>query len=279
MDPLIGRRTWRTLEPIHGAIYFVPEADEEYAALGVSGPMAGYFPSRAAAMGAVGVEVVKATFYNFDPSFVEERMSGMWESASPDRWLAARLAAADRMIRRLAGDTLQDLVPAAEIARRAASVAAERPEGRPLFAGHSEQRWPDEPHLVLWHAQTLLREFRGDGHVAALTAQGLSGCEALVTHAAAGDVSAQVLKSSRRRTDEDWAAAEETLRSRGWLDADGTLTEVGREGRQWIEDRTDELSVLPYDAIGEDDCARLRSICRPTSQLMTAALGFRTRSD
>ncbi|MFT4617050.1 MAG: hypothetical protein ACI89G_001798 [Minisyncoccia bacterium] len=274
MDPLIGRRTWRTAEPIHSAIYFVPEATEEYAAIGFDGWMSGYFPSRSAPMGAVSAEVVKATFYNFDPSLVARSMAGAWETASPDQLIAARFTAADRMVRRLAGDTIHELAPAAEIARRAAEAACEHPEGRPLFAGHVSLAWPDEPHLVLWHAQTLLREFRGDGHLAALTAQGLSGCEALVTHAAMGEISGKVLKSSRQRTDDDWNGAIESLRARGWLDADGAFTDTGRAGRQWIEDRTDELGVLPYAAIGEEACAELRSAVRATSTLMAAALGF-----
>ncbi len=134
--------------------------------------MSGYFPSRAAAMGPVGAEVVKATFFNFDPGFVERSMDGAWDTASPAQLLTARLAAADRMIRRLAAATIADLAPAADIARAAALVACERPEGRALFAGHAQLPWPDEPHLVLWHAQTLLREFRGDGHIAALDRAG-----------------------------------------------------------------------------------------------------------
>ena len=32
-----GRKCWRTLEPYHGMIYFVPEAEEEYSAIGVEG--------------------------------------------------------------------------------------------------------------------------------------------------------------------------------------------------------------------------------------------------
>ena len=159
MDPLIGRKTWRTLEPIHGAIYFVPEAAEEYARLGFEEPMAGYFPSRAAAMGAVPVEVVQATFFNFDPDLVRRSIEPAWDIASPAALLDARLRAADRMIRRIAPDAIAhpDTVRAADLARRAALVACTRVEGRPLFAGHASLPWPDEPHLVLWHAQTLLR--------------------------------------------------------------------------------------------------------------------------
>jgi hypothetical protein len=165
------------------------------------------------------------------------------------------------------------MAEAAELARAAALAACDRPEGRPLFAGHASLAWPDEPHLVLWHAQSLLREFRGDGHIVALTVEGLNGCEALVTHAAAGDVSAEILRATRQRTGDDWLAAEERLRSIGWLDPDLAFTDLGRDRRAWIEQRTDELAAAPYDAIGIDGCARLRELVRPVSKAMASAFG------
>lgn len=275
MDTTIARKTWRTLEPIHAAIYFVAEAQEEYAAIGLGDRMAGYFASRSAAMGAVSAEVVVATFFNFDAELVRRSLDGVWDRVAPRDVLAARLRAADRMIRRYAGDLVEtpEVAEAAELARTAALAACRHPEGRPLFAGHAALGWPDDAHLVLWHAQTLLREFRGDGHIAALTVEGLSGCEALVTHAAAGDVSADVLRATRQRSGDDWLAAEEHLRSRGWLDPDLALTDLGRERRDRIEALTDELAAAPYDSIGVDGCQRLREICRPISRAMTAAFG------
>lgn len=275
MDPLIARKTWRTLEPIHGAIYFAVEAQEEYAAIGLEDRMTGYFASRSAPMGPVSADVVIATFFNFDPELVRRSIDGVWDRVAPAEVLAARLRAADRMLRRHAAafvDT-DDIEEAAALARSAALAATERPEGRPLFAGHASLRWPDEPHLVLWHAQSLLREYRGDGHIAALTVEGLDGCEALVTHAAAGDVSADILRATRQRSGDDWLAAEERLRERGWLDPDLALTELGRERRDWIEARTDQLAAAPYDAIGVEGCQRLRTLCRPVSQAMMAAFG------
>ncbi len=275
MDPVIARKTWRTLEPIHGAIYFASEAREEYRAIGLEDRMTGYFTSRAAPMGPVPADVVIATFFNFDHDLVRRSMTGVWDRVSPTEVLAARLAGADRMIRHHAGDAVGSLgmVEAAELAREAALAACERPEGRPLFAGHASLPWPDESHLILWHAQSLLREFRGDGHLVALAVEGLDGCEALVTHAAAGDVSAEILRATRQRTGDDWLAAEERLRERGWLDPDLAFTDLGRERRNWIEQRTDELAAAPYDAIGVDGCTRLRELCRPISTAMMAAFG------
>ena len=140
-------------------------------------------------------------------------------------------------------------------------------EGRPLAAAHAELPWPEEPHLVLWHAQSILREFRGDGHIALLVVHGLSGLDALVTHAAAGDVPARVLRSSRAWSQSDWDTTVGSLRGRGWLQEGDELhfTEWGAAQRQAIEDGTDALAAAPYDVLGDDDCTELRAIVRPWS--------------
>ena len=69
---------------IHGAIYFAPEAREEYAALGIDDRMTGYFASRSAPMGAVPASVVIATFFNFDHGLVERSIDGVWDRVTPD---------------------------------------------------------------------------------------------------------------------------------------------------------------------------------------------------
>jgi hypothetical protein len=165
---------------------------------------------------------------------------------------------------------------ASALARTAAEAATDFVEGRPLFAGHAQLDWPDEPHLVLWHAQTLLREYRGDGHIAALTTAGLSGVEALVVHAATGEVSASVLKATRAWSDDEWAAGVDLVRSRGWL-ADGDelrLSPAGAAHRQDVEDTTDRLSTDAYSVLGEDACAELRALARPFSQAIVSSGTF-----
>ena len=134
------------------------------------------------------------------------------------------------------------MAEAAELARRAAE-SAHRPEGRPLYAAHAELPWPAAPHLVLWHAQTLLREFRGDGHVAALLVAGLSGLESMILHIAAGEADARFLRRSRGWSRQTWAAAQEGLRSRGLIEGEEpVLTEAGRELRAGVEATTDRLA-------------------------------------
>ena len=267
---LLARKTWRTVEPLHGMIYFVPEAAEAYARVGITGT-AGYFASRAAPMGAVTAEVVISTFFNFNPDLVRAAIPRAWEIASPDQMVTARFAAADAAIERILGSDVvasPDMARAAELARTAAEEAARHTEGRPLAAAHAELDWPAEPHLQLWHAQSILREFRGDAHIALLVTHGLSGLDALVTHAAAGDVPKGALLATRAWSEDAWQRATDDLRRRGWLEAGDELrfSASGAQRRRDIEDRTDALAAAPYEALGQDRCAELRALVRPWSK-------------
>ncbi|HEV7536114.1 MAG TPA: hypothetical protein VGP90_10800, partial [Acidimicrobiia bacterium] len=217
--------------------------------------------------------LVTAVFFNFHPAMVARSLPDAWALASPDDVLAARLRTADTALRRLIPDHVGS--PAEAEARALAREAAEAPAlaGRPLFGALRSQPWPDEPHLALWHACTLLREHRGDGHVAALTAAGLDGCEAHVTLTATGTVPRATLQANRKWSDEDWAAAEDRLRSRGWLDAAGTLTDAGRAGRAEVEARTDELAEEPWRALGAERTERLLELLTPMARAINDAGG------
>lgn len=277
MDPLLARKTWRTAEPLHAFIYFVPEADEQYEAAGLDPGRMGYFASRGAALGPVAAEVVIATFFNFWPGLVRPVIPRAWDLAPVERILAARQAAADAALRRGLGDeacSSAEMVELGTLLRRAAEAATEHPEGRPLFAAHAALEWPDEPHLVVWWAETLLREFRGDGHLAALVAEGVSAPEALVVHAASGEVPAAALQLTRAWPVADWADAEASLEGRGWLDRTGeapALTDAGRAHRQWVEDTTDARALPAYEVLGEDGCERVRTLARPFSRAVIDA--------
>lgn len=261
----MARKMWRTLEPYHGLIYFAPEATAEYEALGITG-RDGYFASRAAAMGAVPAEVVVATFFNFNPALVRHAIPAAWSAATPGQVVAARLRAADQALRRSLGQAVDgpECARAAALARGAAVEC--RVDGRPLFAGQASLDWPDEAHLVLWHAVSLLREFRGDGHIAALVDAGLDGLGALVIHAASGEVPRSVLQASRGWSDDAWRGSVESLAKRGLVDDSGSFTAEGAALRQHIEDRTDVLALAPWAALGRATCDELRSLVRPLSR-------------
>lgn len=241
-------RVFRATNSLHSCVYFSPEGDEEYTAIGLRPGRMGYFASRSAAMGAVGPEVVAACFFNFNPELVARHLPRAWSLAEPEQVLAARLRVADRTLRRLLGEEIigsAELAAAAEFARAAALRCGL--EGRPLFAGHAGLDWPSEPHLIFWHAVTLLREHRGDGHIAMLVGAELSGVEALVTHTATGrGFLTPAAKALRMWSDEQWADAEDRLRRRGLLADDGGLSTAGAELRHRIEADTDRLSAQPW---------------------------------
>ncbi|MEI8238958.1 MAG: hypothetical protein WCI22_06015 [Actinomycetota bacterium] len=269
-----ARFLWQRLEPYHGLIYFVPEADQHYTAIGLDAGTMGYFGSRVAAMGEVNAEVVIATFYNFEPSRIRAVVPEVWTRASASALWQARLAAVDDALGRLFGSRLlqADIVKAVQLLQRAVEVC--RPEGRPLFAGHLAQEWPAEPHMALWFAITLLREYRGDGHIAALTSEGVSGIEALLLHGATGAVHSKVLKTTRGWDDKAWVSARRGLQARGWLDGEGLLTPVGATHREGVERRTDQLAAAPWLHLADDETIWLAALGKELAATIVAAGTF-----
>lgn len=276
LAPGDAARNHRALDSLHSTIYFAPEAGEEFTAAGLDRARYHYFAGRAAPMGLVTAGVVTATFYNFSPAAVARAIPRAWELATPESLVAARLRAVDRSWRRLLGDDVvagPEVAEAAELAR-AATVGLPA-DGRPLFAGHASLGWPDEPHLVLWHAISLLREFRGDGHVAALLCAGLSGLEALVTHTATGrGFTVPAAKATRGWSDEEWDAAVAGLTARGILTDSGELTDAGLALRAEIETTTDARSETPWLTLGDPGCLRLRELGKQLTRRIVAAGAF-----
>ncbi|ETX02463.1 MAG: hypothetical protein ETSY1_03450 [Candidatus Entotheonella factor] len=256
-------------------VYFAPDAKATYEAIGLKGFWMGYFASRAAPLGPVPAEVVTATFFNFHPAMVTRAIPDAWQLATPDQIIAARLDHADRTLRNLLGDerlSSPELSEAAELARRAAEAAM--PQGRPLFAAYTALPWPQVSHLVLWHAATLLREHRGDGHVAALVHADVTPCQAHMLAMASGMTTRPVLDLSRRWAETDWDEARDTLQQRGWLDADSALTSAGVMARQQIEDHTDRLAEQPLRALSEAQLSRLIEVASQLGQHIIAAGGI-----
>lgn len=269
---LDARKCYRTLEPLHAFIYFAPQAAQRYAELGITRVRMQYFASRGAVFGRTGPGPVIATFYNFAPSAVAKSLPAAWGIAAPEQVLAARLDAAREVLTRLIADAPGAVEEATSLLAEAASGLD--PIGRPLYAAHADLPTPDDPAGRLWHLITLIREWRGDGHVAVLTAEGVGGCEVLHLHAAAGGPPLEVLRVSRGWDEEQFGAAAQRLIDDGQLTADGALTEAGAAHRQLVEDRTDALAAAPWEALGSERCARLRELLRPFSQGIVAAGGL-----
>jgi len=269
-------RIHRALEPLHALGYFAPESDEALTATGLRPGRMTYFAGRAGVMGSVGPAVVTATFYNFSPDLVDRYIPRAWTLADPAALYPARLRAAGQALRRLLGDDVaasEQIEMAATLARTATEAA--RPEGRPLFAAYADVDWPTTPLLTLWHAITLLREHRGDGHVAALVGHDLSGVEAIITHTATGyGFTEPAAKKLRGWSEEQWAAAADGLRDRRILDAAGDLTEAGRALRADVERATDAMAAAPWRHLGAERSERLTDITKPLCRAVAGAGAF-----
>lgn len=270
LDPREIARAHRAVELLHSHVYFAPETEQHLTSAGLRPGRMCYFAGRSAAMGAVGAGAVTATFYNFSPALVARTIPAAWELASPEQVLTARLDAARASLTRLLRDAASsdEVAELAELLREATTVLT--PEGRALYAGHADLPWPEEPLLVLWHGATLLREHRGDGHVAALLHSGLSGIEALVTHTALGrGFTPEAAKATRGWSEEEWSAAVQALSDRGLLD-DAGLTEEGAELRTRLEVHTDALSADPWLYLGPERTARVVEIAKELSRTLVA---------
>ncbi|OBG74962.1 MULTISPECIES: hypothetical protein [unclassified Mycobacterium] len=267
-EPVLARRFFDRFEPIHAVTYFAPEARAALDALGYRGFWMGYFAARSAPLGAVAREVVAALFYNFAPERVAKALPAAWEIAGPDAALRARQESAVSALRRYGLNSAETLDVAVELAGKAARSAPL--DGRPLFAANLALPWPEEPLAALWHATTLLREQRGDGHVAVLAAAGISGRECNVLHAAAGRVPREYLARTRDYDEAAWRRHEQSLADKGLLDADGSLTAAGRDLKHHIEETTDALGLTALEALGDDEVEALFAALTPLTRAVVA---------
>ncbi|WP_306325381.1 SCO6745 family protein [Streptomyces venezuelae] len=271
LPPRAGRRCHNALNPFHSTLYFSPDLDREFGALGFTDRSAMRLAARSAALGAVGAGTVAATFYNYNHELLAQHLPAVWETASPAAVLDARRRTVDATLRRLLGEETvasPEMAEAAELALRATEACTRH--ARPLYSAHADLPVPEEPHLAYWHAATLLREHRGDGHLAALLSAGLDPVEALASHTATGKgMSPRWVLGSRGWRRADWDGAVERLRGRGLLDAEGALTESGTALRDELEEHTDRLDRAPYEHLGAAGVERLTELAR--GFLLTAA--------
>jgi hypothetical protein len=164
---------------------------------------------------------------------------------------------------------LDESVATAAMLARAAAESAPM-EGRTLFAANRALPWPEEPTAALWHAATLLREHRGDGHVAALTAAGIHGREANVLQSAAGVVPRHELARARRYDEAEWDGISARLIGRGLLDRDGTVTSRGQAVRADVEDRTNAVALCAYNALDDEELQQLIDALVPLTRAVLA---------
>jgi hypothetical protein len=252
-----ARRLWVSFEPIHAVTYFAPHCRAAFEQAGLRGFWRGYFAGRAAPMGQVGEAAVRAAFFGFAPALVQRAIPDVWSRATPEAALAARLEG----VRAALGEVFDDADAVAEAAGLL-RTAAERVDvgGRILGAANAALPWPEHPVEMLWHASTVLREHRGDGHIAAVVTAGLDPAATLVWRTALGGYDRTGLQPARGWTDDEWQAAAQRLTERGWLNDDGTPTDLARDAHVEVEAVTDRLAIAAWEGI---DLDRVEAVLQP----------------
>ena len=258
-----ARDLWLRYELIHDVTYFSPQALSRAKAMGMRGFWMGYFAMRSAPYGQVDPAVVTASFFGFHHSRVERALPDAWLYTTPEQALAARLDGADEAITQIAPDRGQ-LEQAADLLWDAAQ--ATDTAGRPLAAANVALERPEAAAARLWQATATLREHRGDGHIAALVAMGVTPAQAHHLKIGAGESDSEALRTGRGFPDDEWQQGADALRTRGWLDESGRLTKAGQQAHAELEALTDRLAAAPWDALGSDATAALLALIDPVAR-------------
>jgi hypothetical protein len=233
---------------------------------------AAYFTSRGSVMGQVHGTVVAAAFGVFNPAAVVPAVAYGWTLTDATTICTARTDGALAQLRRILGDEPDGLHRVVQLLLTA--VEPLRPYGKPLFAGVSALPMPEPPLGVAWRLGDMLREYRGDAHIAAWTGAGFDPPEIGLLTELYWRLPARSYVRTRAWTSDDLDAAEERLRSRGLLRADGVaMTEAGWTAREAVEVQTDEMCRPLIDALG-DDADELIALLAPWGAEIRAQGGY-----
>ena len=267
----MARRMFELVEPIGVIPYSADEANEAMFALGFTNYWDTYFAGRAAALGRPTAEVVDALFYNFAPGEVARHIPKVWRTTTPEAAIAARQAGCVKAIRRILGNHVDSpgFARAAELLVKAAISAPY--EGRPMYAALRAIPIPVEVVARLFHAASLLREHRGDGHVAALMIEGVGRLEAHVLLALDMNMPAHRFGRIHHLPAAQIDAVIDGMRKRGLIGDDGWLSEQGRAIKERVEALTDDLAAKPYEILRGDELDELMAILEPLAALLLAA--------
>jgi hypothetical protein len=275
MEPSLAQKLHQVIQPVHSFIYFAPEPALEYADLGYIVD-AGYFAGRGAALGPVSSEVIAATFFNFCPDKVAAGTPPDWTRADTDAIQHARYRAVSAALGRLAPDAMSDaqITEASDLCQQVCDGIGY--EGKPLAAGNRAAMLPEDPLVRLWQLLAIVREWRGDAHVAVLSSEPLSALEALVLEGSRS-LPVALLKATRGWPDDQWDRTLTRLAERGLVTDDGDLTDAGNTLRAGIEQRTDRASLPMWETIGEAASDRLHDLLVPLRTAILDNGGFGKR--
>jgi hypothetical protein len=267
----VARRLFELTEPISLVNFSSDEPNDAMAALGFRGYWDGYFAGRSAPLGRVPAEVVHAAFYNFGDGEVARHIPRVWDTTTPEAAHAARQQGCVAALRRILGDLVETpgFTCAGELLAQASTSAPT--DGRVMYAGLRALPMPAEPVARLWHAANMLREHRGDGHIAALVSERIGGTEAHVLSALdMGIYPAESFGRIHHLPEARLAEVMSGLRDRGLVDASGRFTDAGRATKDRIESLTDVLAEPPYDGLEPNELDRLIASLEPIAARLMA---------
>ncbi len=276
VDPgaAIARRMFELVEPIGVIPYAADEPNEAMFALGFTDYWDTYFAGRAAPLGLVPAEVVDALFYNFAPGEVARHIPKVWDTTTPDAAIAAREAGCVKALRRILGDDVDTPAFARATDLLLAAATSAPIEGRPMYAALRAIAIPEEVVARCFHAASLLREHRGDGHIAALMVEGIGGLEAHVLLALDLGMPAHAFGRIHHLPAAQVDALIEGMRGRGLIDDAGLLSERGRAVKGRVEALTDELAAKPYECLEPAELEELTATLEPLAARLVAAQEF-----
>ena len=272
MNESVARRLFQLVEPIAVVTYMANEPTEAVMALGLPSMWDAYFAGRAAPLGRdAPAAVVHALFYNFADGEVARHIPRVWNMVTPEAANAARQQGSVTALRRILGDLADapGVARAADLLTKAGTSAPT--EGRALYAAVRTLPLPTEPVARLWHGANLLREHRGDGHVAALLTEGIGGTESHVLHALSEGMPAEKFGRVSHLPQAQLSAVIDGMRARGFIGADGWLTTAGRQTKERVESLTDELAAPAYDTLEPGELDELVELLEPLAEVLVAA--------
>jgi hypothetical protein len=267
----MARRMFELVEPIGVIPYSADEPNESMFALGFTNYWDTYFAGRAAPLGVVPAEVVDALFYNFAPGEVARHIPKVWNTTTPEAAIAARQEGCVKALRRILADHVDTpaFARATDLLLEAATSAPW--EGRPMYAALRTLPIPEEVVARMFHAASLLREHRGDGHITALMAEGIGRLECHVLFALGMDMPAKKFGRIHHLPEAQLDAVIDGMRQRGLIGDDGWLSRQGRAVKQRVEAMTDDLAAKPYEVLDPAELDELMAALGPLATLLVAA--------
>jgi hypothetical protein len=274
MAPHPVRKLGTLVEPVAAGVYFAPEAQAAYVALGAPDGdfWAAYYASRGACLGQTPADDVAAAFGVFNPAHMNEQLAIAWKAATPAQYWDARAAGATAQLERLLGEKPEGAERATELLRKIADGM--QVAGRPFFAGLRNMPWPGTVCGDLWHAADLVREHRGDTHTAAWTLF-YSAPEIMMLTELWWGLPHGMYLASRHWDDDAVARGLAGIREKGLVEGDPpVLTAAGIQARVELEDLTDRGEAYVLDAITDAERDELYGILGPMCTTICAGGGY-----